>query len=161
MAQVVDEREPEDGEERDVERDREEGVEGHRQTAVRRASSARTPGVRSTPRLALHDGRNKRDELGVELGAGLALELVERLLDGSGGPVRPVVDDRVVGVDQADDPRPDRDPLAAQAVRIARAVPALVVVAHDRGELRGGRERLADPLADERVEAHLGPLLRA
>ena len=64
VAQVVEQREPEHREERDVQRDRQERVEGHRQTAARRASSARTPGARSSRELALDDGTNRRTSSG-------------------------------------------------------------------------------------------------
>src|ERR1044071_1942081 len=91
----------------------------------------------------------------IELRAGLALELDDRLVDRSRRPVGPIVDDRVEGVDEAHDPCTRGDPLAAKAVRIPGAIPALVVVADDRGELRRRREGLADSLADQQMEAHL------
>ena len=52
------------------------------------------------------------------------------------GPVRARGRDRVERVGDADDPRLDRDPLPREPVRIAAAVPALVMPAHRRGERR-------------------------
>ena len=91
---------------------------------------------------AHHDGRKQLDEVGVELAAGLGADLRDRVLDRSALAVRPVVDDRVERVDQPDDAGPDRDRVALEPVRVASAVPALVMVADDRGELAGAREGL-------------------
>ena len=64
----------------------------------------------------------------------------------------------VEGVADGDDPRSKRDLLAGQAVRVARAVPALVARADDRADrLQGGRGA-EDALADDRVAAHELPL---
>ncbi len=54
--------------------------------------------------------------------------------------VRAVLGHRVEGVADGDDPRAERDRLAAEAVGVAAAVPALVAGAHDR---RDRRERRA------------------
>ena len=48
--------------------------------------------------------------------------------------------------------------LAGEAVRIAVAVPALVLVAHRPGDRAHARDRADDPLADHRVLAHHLPL---
>ncbi len=48
---------------------------------------------------------------------------------------------------------------AGQLVGVAVAVPALVRVADERPDRREELDRLEDPLADERVGRHLGPLL--
>ena len=52
---------------------------------------------------------------------------------------RPVLDHRAVGVDGGDDPRLERDPVAGEAVRVAGAVDALVVVAHRAPRCPRGR----------------------
>ena len=64
--------------------------------------------------------------------------------------------ERVAGEDDA---RAERDVGAREAVRVAAAVPALVLVAHQQtgaGEELDGRE---DLLADDRVALDLEPLL--
>ena len=65
--------------------------------------------------------------------------------------VRPVVDHGVVRIRDGDDPRAERDLGAAQAVRVAAAVEALVVVQDDRDRLPQARGLLEDDLADARV----------
>src|SRR5438067_12035172 len=67
--------------------------------------------------------REGGDDRRVELRAGAAAELSETGLRGPPRAIDPVGGDRVVRVGDEDDPRPERDLLAAQAVRIARAVP--------------------------------------
>ena len=117
---------------------------GRRQPGSDRPEAAGEEGERverGIGQLAGHPGDLVDEEPGqvwVELPAGRRAELVERLLDRSRGAVGPVVGDRVEGVDEPDDPGPDRDALAAQPVRVAGPVPALVVVADDRPE---GAER--------------------
>ena len=58
-------------------------------------------------------------------------EFRERILERQRSPVRAVRRHRVQRVAGQDDPRADRDQPAAQAVRVAAAVPVLVLVAHD------------------------------
>ena len=89
---------------------------------------------------------NVSGELGIELGAGAALELGQSSLDRERRPVRPVRGHRVERVRDAEQAGLDRDLLAAEAVRVARPVPALVVVEHVR---QGGAE-VRDSL-DQRV----------
>ena len=67
--------------------------------------------------------------------AALGTDLRHRVLRGPAFAVRPLVDHRVERIDQPDDAGPDRDLGTLQPVGVARAVPALVMVAHDRGEL--------------------------
>ena len=81
-------------------------------------------------------------------------ELVERLFAARAGPVRPAADDGVVGIGERDDAGTQRDGLAAQAIGVAGAVPALVVVADDRREVARQSQRVADALADLGVLAH-------
>src|SRR6188472_4569690 len=66
---------------------------------------------------------------GAELGACGAPELVQRLRSGPGGPVDARRQHRVERVRDVDDPRAERDLFAGEAVRVAAAVVALVVVA--------------------------------
>ena len=51
----------------------------------------------------------QRDELGIELRPGVAAQLVDRGFVRHRPLVRPVVDHRVVGVGDGDDPRAERD----------------------------------------------------
>src|SRR5690349_8809876 len=94
--------------------------------------------------LLLDHRQEEPHQIGIELRPGLALQLLDGFIDGAGRAIGPFVDDRVEGIDEADDAGAHRDPLAAEAIRVAGAVPALVVVADDGRELRRGREWLAD-----------------
>ena len=76
----------------------------------------------------------------------------------AGRLVRPAAHDDVVGVSKGHDAGTQRDLLALQAVGIARAVPALVVVADDGRDLAGAVERAADAGADLGVAPQLPPL---
>jgi hypothetical protein len=60
---------------------------------------------------------------------------VDRALVRRRGPIRPWRDDRVEGVGDSEDPRPDRDLIAREAVGISGAVETLVVMANDRRQL--------------------------
>ena len=125
---------------------------GRRASASRRAN--RSPGSSGSPdpQPRLDDRVDhldeERHEIRVELATGLAEDLQERRLDLERRSIRAVVDHRVEGVDEADDPGTDRDRLAAQPVRVAEAVPALVVVADDRGEERelGNERQMFSPM---------------
>src|SRR3954464_4546052 len=75
-----------------------------------------------------HGPYQGHDDLRVELVAGAALELGHRVGDGQRRPVGAVRGHRAVGVARADDARGERDGLARDAVGVAVAVPALVVV---------------------------------
>src|SRR6478736_1942364 len=75
----------------------------------------------------------------VELRAGRALELVDGLVVGAAGAEDAVVGEGAVRVRGGHDPGLERDRLARQAVRVAMAVPALVVVAD--GARRAGQCR--------------------
>ena len=63
------------------------------------------------------------------------------------------------GVAGEHDPAGQRDGLAGQAVGVAAAVPALVLVAHGAGHLLEVRDAAQDLLADDRVPLHDRPLL--
>ena len=94
------------------------------------------------------------DDRGRELRAAVESDLVGRFLQRPGAAVGAVRGHRVDGVGQADDRGLERDPVAPQAVRVAVAVPALVVVEH-RGH-RGVEpvEPADDPRAVLRVPLH-------
>ncbi len=64
---------------------------------------------------------------------------------------------RVVRIDDTDGAGQLRDTVACQAVRVARAVPALVVVAHGAHDVRG-EKRLDDLGAGDRMVTDLGGL---
>ena len=94
-------------------------------------------------------GLERLDDVRVELRPGAALELAQRVRRGKAAPVDAVGRHRVVGVGDEEDPRAERDLLAGEAVRVAGAVPALVVVEHP------GRDGL-DAERVEHAEADLG-----
>ncbi len=77
-------------------------------------------------------GRQRPDDLGVELGAGAPPQLAQRVARRTGAPVRARAGHRVVGVGDVDDPRGERDVVAAQAVRVAAAVRPLVMQLDNR-----------------------------
>ena len=72
--------------------------------------------------------------------------------------VRALVNHRVVGVGDRHDPCPERNLLAAQAMRIAGSVEALVMMQHHRDRVAQARRLLEDQLADARVLADRLPL---
>src|SRR3954454_23790054 len=74
----------------------------------------------------LHCGR-------VELRSRATLELRHGAIDAEGRAVWPIGGHGVVGVADGDDPAGHRNLLATEALRIALAVPALVMEANDRG----------------------------
>ena len=71
------------------------------------------------------------DDRGVELLAGAAAQLGQRVFDRVRGAVDAVGHHRVEGVADGDDAGAERDVLAGEAVGVAGAVPALVAGAHD------------------------------
>src|SRR5215210_3716018 len=73
------------------------------------------------------------DDRGVELRSGAALELCDRLLWRNSTAIDALRGHCVVGVGYEDDAGAERDPIARQAVRVAAAVPAFVVVEHPVG----------------------------
>ena len=77
------------------------------------------------------DGEERLDHLRVELPAAPARDLLAGGIDAQRGPVGPVRGHRVEGVHDGEDPRPERDLLALQPARIARAVEPLLVAEHD------------------------------
>src|SRR5215213_10057452 len=89
-------------------------------------------------------------DAGVELRAGAAVHFGERLGARDLCAVDAVGRHRVVGVGNEEDARGQLDLLAGEVVRVARAVPALVVVQHPGG-YRVEVQRLEHPVADLRV----------
>lgn len=71
----------------------------------------------------------------VQLGARRVDERIKRPFVGSRRPLRTNRRQRVEVVGDGDDPRPERYPLVGKPRRVPGAVEALVMVAHDRGEL--------------------------
>src|SRR3954469_3831967 len=134
------------------------------------ASSATSSAQRSCSSTSVSDksGRERRRELfgesahdgRVELRVRALLELQERLLLGEPAAVRALGGHRVVRVGDADDASAERDLLAGQPVRIAGAVPALVVVQHPAGD-RINAQALEHPVADLRMPFEHQPLLVA
>jgi hypothetical protein len=109
---------------------------------------------------ALGDAVEQRlDDARVELGARAAAQLGLGRRVAEPLAVRPVGDERVVRVAGQDDARGERDVLAGEPVRVAAAVPALVLVADRRGHVAQAGQRSQDPLADDRVLAHEHPLV--
>ena len=108
----------------------------------------------------LEQHREHLDEVGIELDAGLAPQLVDRLLVGDRLPVRAAGDHRLVRVHDGHDPGPDRDVCARQAQGVAAPVEPLVVVEHDRRGVAQGARLLEDDLPDLGVLGHDAPLRR-
>ena len=108
-------------------------------------------------RAALDAGEERGDDLGVELRAGAALDLRDRFLERERRAVEAVGRHRVEGVGDEDDARAERDLLAGEAVGVALAVPALVMVQHPVGD-RVDAEALEHPVADLRVPLEHEPL---
>src|SRR4026209_914191 len=88
-----------------------------------------------------------RDDLRVELGPRIPLELLDGLLRSRCIAVAAIGRDRVVGVRDEDQPRPKGNLRAGETVRIARAVPVLVVVLDpdvDRADVHPVEKRRAE-----------------
>ena len=97
-------------------------------------------------------------EVGVELLAAAAAQLVDALVGGQRVAIRTLERHRVVGVDDAHGAGDERDARALELVGVALAVPALVVVAHAEDEVLV-EQRVDDLGAEHRVLAHRLPLL--
>ena len=122
-----------------------------------RAHRPRQPTRRRRSAPVAPGDRERGDDRGVELRARAALEL-SSAASGERGRVRARARHRVERVGDGDDPRAERDVRPGQRVGVARAVPALVAVAHEPGDARERRRGADDPLADDRVAADEGPL---
>ena len=114
--------------------------------------------LRAPSRHVLEDVEERVDHLGVELAAAAALELRQALRVGERGLVGAAARHGVVGVDHGHGAGQGRDGVAGEAVGVAVAVVALVVVPHGEHEVLG-EERADDVGAHHRVLAHLLPLL--
>src|SRR5204863_4415303 len=79
-------------------------------------------------------------------------------LDAHRAPVRAVAGHRVEGVRDSEDACAQRDLLSAQPIRIAGAVPALVVMADDARDVLEEGNTGDDPRAVLRMFTHGGPL---
>ena len=88
------------------------------------------------------------DHVRIELRPRVRLELVEGLDVRERLLVRTLVDHRVVGIRDGNDPGAKRDLLPAQSVGIPGAVEALVVMQHHRNGVTQARCLLEDQLAD-------------
>ena len=105
------------------------------------------------------DPLERRDTARAELGGGGAAKLGERLVERPGRAVDAGRQHRVERVGDVDDPRAERDLLALQAVGIAGAVEALVVVADRRNGVAEEAEPVDDAGALVGVALHQRPLL--
>src|SRR3954453_374920 len=94
------------------------------------------------------------DDAWIELGARAAAELFEGVEGRQRLSVGGAADHRIVGVAGADDPRPERDLLALEAVGIAAAVPPLVGGAPQPRERPHGLLPSEDALPRDGVLAH-------
>ncbi len=92
------------------------------------------------------------------MSAGLTLDPHHRLRRREGGAVGPVGAEDVEGVGDGDDPGFDWDLLAGQAVRVAGAVHALVVVEHAQHLAREAAGGAEDRETELGVGAHDPPL---
>ena len=122
------------------------------------ASSAATCSSARWCGQVVEDADERLDQLRVELRAAAAAQLRDALLVRERRPVHAARRHGVVGVDQAEQPGDERDLLAGQAVGVAAAVVALVMVAH-AGHVLVVQQRLDDLGADGRVLLHQRPLL--
>ena len=106
-----------------------------------------------------NSSRKMLRDLRVELGAGAALDLGQRLFMGERTAVRPVARHRVEGVCDREHAGLERDLLACLPGRVARAVPALVVVEHVRNRVAQRGDAEDEPRAGLRVLADLRELV--
>src|SRR5262249_26544411 len=95
----------------------------------------------------------------VEREPGRRREVLERGGVGQSRTIGPVRRERVVDIRDGDDARAERNLVAGQAVRVAGAVPPLVVVTDHQGAAREEIERRDDLRADQRMLAHHRPFL--
>src|SRR5581483_6009766 len=100
-----------------------------------------------------------RDDLGVELRRHAALELAAGDLVRQRLSIGAVRRHRVVRVGDGDDAADERDAVAHQPLRVARAVPGLVVAIAAGDDVAHERDRLQDPPPLGRVRAEHGQLL--
>ena len=97
----------------------------------------------------------ERDEHRIERAAGFLAKQADRAVGAERLVVRPLGRHRVVVVDDCQDARADRNRVARDPLRIAVAVPALVMAEDQRRDAEGERHRRDDFRADLRVDADL------
>src|SRR3954447_23946587 len=102
-------------------------------------------------------GEERGDDFRIELRARTPLDLRDRLLEAERGPVEAVGSHRVEGVSHEDDACAERNVLPGKTVRVAVAVPALVVVEDPVGD-RVDAEALEQGVADRRMALGREPL---
>src|SRR4029453_9810961 len=101
----------------------------------------------------------ERDQLAVQRPPGVSPEVIDHRGMGKPAAIRPVGGQGVVDVHHRDDAGADRDGGPPEPVRVAAAVEALVVVAHDQRTVAEELERRQDLRAGERMPAHLRPFV--
>ena len=132
---------------------------------------AAAPRMRRQQRVELRLRQRRRGDVAVDLRehvddhrvvhhAAALLDDLERGGVAEGRPVRPVGGQRVEAVDHRQDAGADRDLVAAQAARIADAVPVLVMGADDRHDRIRKLDRRQDVGADVDVRLHRLELVR-
>ena len=97
------------------------------------------------------DGQQRLDHRGIELRAGAVAQLLARMLLVERAAIGAVGGHRVPRVGDGDDAARDRDLLTGELVRIAAAVPALMMAAHRGGDARStghAGQRLGAPARD-------------
>ena len=118
-------------------------------------------------RRLVHRRREIRQQLGkclhdrrIERFAGVLLEHPDRRLRRDRASVRPFGRDGVEAVDDGQDSRANRNVGPAEAHRISRPIPALVMTSDDGSHGARKRDGLDDLGADLRVNLHLLALVR-
>ena len=122
-----------------------------------RRRSRRLP-CSSWPNSAISAGSismNDRHQLRIERASGFVPQQADRAVVAERLVIRPLGRHRVVVVDDRQDARADRNVLAGQPLRIALAVPPLVVAQDQRRHRVGERHGGDDLRADLRVDADL------
>ena len=115
---------------------------------------------RRYPRSASGEHGDERvDRPDLELRALAPLELFDRLFRSHRAAVRPGGGHGVVGVGHGDHARERGNVFGGDPVGVAGAVPALVVAAHDRGDVVVALDLAQDLLALGRMLAHQRPLV--
>src|SRR5437762_7564104 len=121
--------------------------------SCRKATSSVTSG-RTAGGQGRHIGKEGIDHPGIPLPARARAQRGQRLVEAPARTVGAIVDQRIEGVADRDDPRPLGNGPAREPVRVPRPVPALVVIADDREQPGAGAQRRHDGLADERMQVH-------
>ena len=101
-------------------------------------ASARRPRVRTRPGRIRRNASTTRGSSALPASCSIS---ADRRFDGHRLVVRPVRRQRVEVVDEAENPRAERDVFSLEAGRIAAAVPALVVAEDERRDRIGKRHR--------------------